>query len=111
MNIFDAIQERHSVRSYMKKEIPDDIAIQLKKEIQACNIEGKLHIQLITNEPKAFDGFMARYGKFSGVQNYIALIGKQSSGLEEKLGLLWRTHCVVCTNAWTEHLLGSNEFS
>ncbi|MGI6270102.1 MAG: nitroreductase family protein [Candidatus Howiella sp.] len=86
MNIFDAIQERHSVRSYMKKEIPDDIAIQLKKEIQACNIEGKLHIQLITNEPKAFDGFMARYGKFSGVQNYIALIGKQSSGLEEKLG-------------------------
>ena len=29
---------------------------------------------------------MAHYGKFSGVQNYIALIGKKSSDLDEKIG-------------------------
>ena len=29
---------------------------------------------------------MAHYGKFSGVQNYIALIGKKNADLEEKLG-------------------------
>lgn len=29
---------------------------------------------------------MAHYGKFSGVQNYIALIGKKSSELDEKIG-------------------------
>ena len=29
---------------------------------------------------------MAHYGKFSGVQNYIALVGKKTSDLDEKLG-------------------------
>ena len=29
---------------------------------------------------------MARYGKFRNVQNYIALVGKNDSGLEEKAG-------------------------
>lgn len=33
-------------------------------------------------EPKAFDGFMAHYGKFSGVTNYIAMIGKKGTDLE-----------------------------
>ena len=45
-----------------------------------------MHIQLIANEPKAFDGFMAHYGKFSGVTNYIAIIGKKSADLDEKAG-------------------------
>ena len=44
------------------------------------------HIQLVTDEPKAFDGFMAHYGKFSGVKNYIALIGKKGPKLEETCG-------------------------
>lgn len=43
-------------------------------------------MQLVAGEPKAFDSLMAHYGKFSGVQNYIALIGKKSADLEEKLG-------------------------
>lgn len=51
-----------------------------------CNRESGLHIQLVMNEPKAFDGFMAHYGKFSGVTNYIALIGKKNADLEEKCG-------------------------
>jgi hypothetical protein len=29
---------------------------------------------------------MAHYGKFSGVRNYIALVGKKSAGLDEALG-------------------------
>ena len=40
----------------------------------------------MTNEPKAFDSFMAHYGKFSGVKNYIALIGKKSPSLDERCG-------------------------
>ena len=43
-----------------------------------------MHIQLIVNEPKAFNGFMAHYGKFSGVKNYVALIGKKDA--DEKIG-------------------------
>ena len=86
MEILDTIKTRHSVRSYLNKPIPEQVVSQLQAEIDACNHEGGLQIQLITNEPKAFDGMMAHYGKFSGVQNYIALIGKKGGDLEEKLG-------------------------
>lgn len=86
MTIQDAIQNRHSVRSYENKPIPADILDELKREIEACNHESGLHIQLIADEPKAFSGFMAHYGKFSGVSNYISLVGKKSPDLDEKLG-------------------------
>ena len=86
MTIMEAMENRHSVRSYRNKAIPAEIAAELEQEIAACNAEGGLHIQLVTNEKNAFDGFLAHYGKFSGVQNYIALIGKKSSDLDEKLG-------------------------
>lgn len=58
----------------------------LKEEIDACNRESGLHIQLVTEEPRAFDGFMAHYGEFSGVRNYIAMIGKKGPTLEESCG-------------------------
>lgn len=54
--------------------------------IDKCNSEGELNIQLVTDEPDAFDGFMAHYGKFSGVKNYVAMIGKKSANLQEKVG-------------------------
>lgn len=86
MNILDAIKERHSVRSYIDTPIAPEVVSKLQDEIDACNKEGDLHIQLVTNEPKAFTGLLAHYGKFTGVQNYIALIGKPSNDLQEKVG-------------------------
>ncbi len=86
MELLEAMEQRHSVRSYEKKEIPEDIKKQLIEKINECNKESGLHIQLVCDEPKAFDGTMAHYGKFSGVENYIALIGKKGSGLDEKCG-------------------------
>lgn len=86
MNIKDAIESRHSVRSYLDKPIPQDLIIQLNQKIDELNQVSGLHIQLITNEPKAFDSFMAHYGKFSGVTNYIAMIGSKTADLEEKCG-------------------------
>lgn len=86
MDIIEAMNQRHSVRQYLDKSLSNDIITALKKEINECNNESGLHIQLIANEPMAFDGFMAHYGKFSGVTNYIALVGKKSSDLEEKCG-------------------------
>lgn len=86
MTILEAIKNRHSVRSYLSKPISAEIVEELNTEISACNKEGQLHIQLVTNEAKAFDGMMAHYGKFSGVQNYISLVGKKSADLEERLG-------------------------
>ena len=86
MELLEAIKSRHSVRQYTNKTIDEDIIKALQAEIDTCNKEGSLHIQLVTDEPKAFDSFMAHYGKFSGVTNYIALIGKKCEGLEEKCG-------------------------
>lgn len=86
MELLEAMQQRHSVRQYTDKPIPSEVLNTLRSEIAVCNREGGLHIQLIADEPKAFDSFMAHYGKFSGVKNYIALIGKKGDTLEELCG-------------------------
>ncbi len=86
MEIMEAMKQRHSVRQYTDQRIEKEAAEKLQREIDACNKESGLHIQLVTDEPKAFDGFMAHYGKFSGVKNYIALIGKKGPKLEETCG-------------------------
>lgn len=86
MNLTQAMAQRHSVRSYNDKKIEGEVKEKLEQEIKACNKESGLHLQLVLNEPKAFDGFMAHYGKFSGVTNYIAMIGPKGKDLEEKVG-------------------------
>lgn len=86
MELKEAIENRHSVRSYSDRPIEKEVVNELKAEIEACNKEGDLHIQLVCDEPKAFDSFMAHYGKFSGVKNYIVLVGKKCRDLEEKCG-------------------------
>lgn len=86
MEIMQAMKERHSVRQYTNKTLDNQIIGELQTEIDFCNQQGDLHIQLVTNEPKAFDSFMAHYGKFSGVKNYLALVGKKSDKLDELCG-------------------------
>lgn len=86
MDLLEAIHARHSVRQYTGKPLDAAAAAALQREIEACNRESGLHIQLITDEPRAFDGFLAHYGKFSGVRNYLALVGKKGPDLEEKCG-------------------------
>lgn len=84
MDLLTAVKERHSVRRYLDKPIENEKTEALQKLVDECNLSQELNIQLIINEPKAFDCFMARYGKFSGVKNYVALIGKK--GNDEKIG-------------------------
>lgn len=86
MSMTEAMKARHSVRQYKNQPIGAETISALQAEIDDCNRESGLHIQLVTNEPKAFDSFMAHYGKFSGVTNYIAMIGKKESALDEKCG-------------------------
>ena len=74
------------MRQYQNKKLDSDAVVRLEEEIQAVNREGGLHVQLILDEPKAFEGGMAKYGSFSGVTNYIAMIGRKSSNLDEKCG-------------------------
>ena len=86
MDVFEAMRARHSVRKYLDKPIPAEVLAKLREEVDACNREGHLHIQLVVNEPKAFDCVMARYGSFSGVANYFVLVGPDDDRLEERAG-------------------------
>lgn len=86
MDLMEAMRARHSVRQYKNQPLGQKAVEALQVEINACNKESGLHVQLVTNEPKAFGGFMAHYGKFSGVTNYIAMIGPKGAGLEEQCG-------------------------
>lgn len=86
MDLMKAIRERHAVRSYEDRAIEGEVKKELLSFIWQCNRESGLHMQLVTDEPRAFDGFMAHYGKFSGVKNYIAMVGKKGADLEETCG-------------------------
>lgn len=86
MDLQRAMKQRHSVRNYTDRPIEGATLRALEEEIAACNRESGLHIQLVQQEPKAFDSFMAHYGKFNGVQNYLVLVGKKSPTLDETCG-------------------------
>ncbi len=85
MTLLEAIKLRHSVRRYRTEPISENVLAKLKSEIDTINKEGDLHIQLVTDEPKAFNGPMA-YGKFSGVTSYLVMAGKKSADLDERIG-------------------------
>lgn len=84
--LMELVRARHSVRQYDPRPIAPEALAALRQEVDACNREGGLHIQLVADEPKAFDGFMAHYGKFSGVRNYFALVGPKDKKLDERCG-------------------------
>ena len=86
MTLQEAIQARHSVRAYQGQPLSDADARALQEKIDAVNREGRLHIQLIRNEPKAFLGPFARYGKFRGVTDYLVMAGAKANDLDERIG-------------------------
>ena len=86
MDPIEIMKQRHSVRQYLDKPIPAEIRTQLDSYVAELNKESQLNIQIIYDEPNCFNSFMAHYGKFSGVSNYIAIVGKKEKDLEEKAG-------------------------
>lgn len=94
----DAIRERHAVRRYQDRPIEADKAGRIKNLIDDCNRDSGLHIQLVTNEPLAFSTGVFKYGQFSGVRNYLALVAPKKGDYKEavsyygqKLVLLMQT--------------------
>ncbi|MCM1034039.1 MAG: nitroreductase [Paludibacter sp.] len=81
-----AIRNRHSVRQYTAQPIEQTKIAQISALAETCNKESELHIQVVTNEPQAFSKGLAKYGKFQGVSNYLAIVGKKTPLLEEHAG-------------------------
>ena len=86
MTIQEAILARHSVRAYKEEPLTEDVVKVFENEISQVNQKSKLHIQLILNEPKAFQGTLAKYGKFRNVSNYLVMAGKKAEDLDERVG-------------------------
>lgn len=86
MTLQEAIKARHSVRAYNEQPLTAEIVKALEEKIVALNREGHLHMQLVLNEPKAFLGTLARYGKFRGVNNYVVVAGRKADDLDERIG-------------------------
>ena len=86
MTVQEAIEARHSVRAYKEQPLTAEVVKALEEKIAELNSEGHLHMQLIQNEPKAFQGTLTKYGKFRGVNNYIVMAGKKADDLDERTG-------------------------
>ena len=86
MTIQEAIEARHSVRAYKDQPLTEEVVRRLEEEIAVVNQKGNLHVQLIRNEPKAFQGTMAKYGKFRNANNYLVMAGQKAEDLDERVG-------------------------
>ena len=84
MDTLEAIKQRHSVRQYTDRPLDEAAVEALQKEIDSCNEESGLHIQLITDEPEAFQASKPSYGKFKGCRNYLTIVGPK--GMDEEVG-------------------------
>ena len=56
MTLQEAIEARHSVRAYRNEPLAEDVVKAIKEQVAILNRESNLHMQLILNEPKAFQG-------------------------------------------------------
>lgn len=77
MTEIEALRERRSIRKYEARPLEAPVVDALNREIEKLNREGNLNMQLVTNEPKAFKGFLS-YGSFSNVSNYVMVVGRKS---------------------------------
>ncbi len=75
MDMTELMKSRHSVRRFLDKPLDAGAVTILEKEIEEVNRISGLAIQLVLNEPDAFQAGKPSYGKFSCCRNYIALAG------------------------------------
>lgn len=86
MDLKEAMQARHSVRQYTVQALGKELVDRLQQEVDDINAQSGLNVQFVVDEPEAFTGFMAHYGKFRNVTNYFAMIGDNDDTLQEKVG-------------------------
>ena len=83
----EAITTRRSRRKYLPEPLETSAVDKLQGLITEYNNTKALDIRLVLDNGDAFAGFRRNYGMFSGVRNYIGLIGNKGDYREaEKLG-------------------------
>ncbi len=75
MTDLEAIRARHSVREYLSKAIEGEVLAQLQRVVNEAAEESGLNIQLVQNNPEAFD-VVARFGLIRGCSTIVAFVAK-----------------------------------
>ena len=77
----DVVEARRSVRRYEPRPIEADKIGRLRELTAGANAEAAgLALQLVTDEPDAFGkSFLAHYGHFKNVRNYIAVVAPDTA--------------------------------
>ena len=94
MDILEIMKNRHSVRQYKEQPIEASKRELINDWIKEVNKESGLIMQVLYDEPRCFDSFMARYGKFVNVKNYIAIVGNKDE--QEKAGYFGEKIVLKC---------------
>ena len=84
MDILQVMKGRHSVHQDKNQPIKHETKAEILDLISEINAESGLQMQIFFEEPGCFDSFMAHYGKFKNVSNYIAIVGTKEQ--QEKAG-------------------------
>jgi hypothetical protein len=86
MTMEEAIKTRHTIRTYDGRALAPEIARTLQSMIAEINRKAGLHFQLMNGIKDALAPYTIRYGKWTGVTNYISLVGKVGPHLDEQCG-------------------------
>lgn len=86
MTVLESAKARHSVRKFTRKLLTPVILAQLQYEIDLCNKEYGLHMQIVTDAPEVFACDSAAEAGFVEARHYIALVGKRGASNLENLG-------------------------
>ena len=86
LTIREAMEQRHSVRTYLDTPIPAEIRKELDAAAEKYSEESGLHLYFRYDDPAGFDSFMAHYGRLINVRNYIVLAGQKRDGFDFDCG-------------------------
>lgn len=86
MTEMEAIQERHSVRSYQNRKIEAEKAAQLNELIAQCNQEGNLNLQLLEDAGGTFSRMLSKFMGLGSAPSVIACVGPDDDTLDERFG-------------------------
>lgn len=84
MTIQEAIRQRHMVRKYLDKPIPEELAAGLRERLEMNNRVSGLHLTLVTGSADGLGAVAKLISKH--VNNYIILAGPDTPDLDEALG-------------------------
>ena len=85
MTVMDTIRARHSVRDYDGRAPEGEALKALMAEVEECSRASRLNIQLVMDNPEAFQ-VVARFGLVHGAQANIAFVTTEGTADDEAIG-------------------------